>query len=391
MLGRGSRNLALLAVGVGACLVSASHNITTLYGGLFGLAAIAGLALCATRRPDPRTLLAGAGAALLGMAVNAWYLMPDVVYGSGTQIAQDTREVLLRRLETLPELLNPFPADSPLTPQLPVWVLAWLVASGVARSGRPRSQGQRRARRLLWAALAVVTVLMMWADPWRRAPEILTSIQFTLRLQIYAVLLVMALVVLVLRGTRSAWWRAGLALCVAAQAGTAVYVAFSAEDPSVHIRRADVRYEATPRSFELGQQEQFRQREGRRLGQPGPRVTTAREQAVRENIVLSTPPGPPGSLFHVDVIASPLVATRGGARQVGMTEDGFVVAEVLPAQPDAPWRASFSPSHPWPVRAGTAITVVALGAVGALTALWVAAARGRRTRSRRRAARARRR
>jgi hypothetical protein len=168
-----------------------------------------------------------------------------------------------------------------------------------------------------------------------------------------------------------------LAGCVAVQLGMAGWVAVRA-DPSVQIKRHEVTYDRRPVSFELGQQQQFRIAGEGRPPQPALAVQTSRAQAEEERIRLTSAPAAPGTLFRLDAIASPLVTVRGDARQVALTPDGFIVAQVLPPPPGRPWQATVEPSWPWPATVGAGLSVLSL-----LVALaWLMLPPGRRRRLR---------
>jgi hypothetical protein len=355
-----SRERGLAAVAGAAFVVSASHNITLLYLALF-LVGMLAVSAWAARGIDLRAVAMVAAAAVVGGSLNAWYLLPDLAYSHGTLIVNDSREVVLRFFDSVPEIVDPLPRR-PLTNQLASFVFAWVLAAGAAtRLGAGWPRLQRGAWRAGWVLLAAVIVLIVWPEPWRHLPGTLTAIQFTFRLHSYAAILLALLAALALHRLDGVWWRRTAAAAVAGQAAIGIWIAFGAEH-QVRVPRTDISLRSIPGSFELGQQEQFRRRGGDRLAPPAVVVPTAAPAARSEHVVLAGPPAETGALVRLEAIASPLVGVTGDARQVGTTEDGFVVAQVLPPRPGRQWSAVIEPRRPWPVRVGWLVTFAALAA-----------------------------
>jgi hypothetical protein len=370
---RHSRRRGLAAVAGAAFVVSASHNITLLYLALF-LAGMLAVSAWATRDIDVRAVAMVAAAAVVGGSLNAWYLLPDLAYSHGTLIVEDSREVVLRFFDSVPEIVDPVPR-LPVTNQLASLVLAWVLAAGAAtRWGAAWPSVQRRTWRAGWVLLVAVVVLIVWPDPWRHMPGTLTAIQFTFRLHSYATVVLALLAALALRRLDGVRWRRAAAVAVAAQAAVGVWIAFGTEH-SVRVVRTDISLRAIPGSFELGQQEQFRRRGGMRLAPPAVAVPTEAAAARSEHVALTSPPAETGALVRLAAIASPLVGVTGDARQVGTTEDGFIVAQVLPPRPDRPWAAVIEPRRPWPVRVGWLLTLATLAALAGAGAWRLSAGR----------------
>jgi len=145
-------------------------------------------------------MLATAGLIALGVALNGWFLLPDVSYAHDTMISGnvlawgetgffDTFGVIFDPLRTVPSRST----DAALYVQLPLLALAWgLIAA-------PLVWRERRLRAGLATtliALAGVLVLIMSSGAWSLLPTVFRQIQFSYRLQTYVALACAALVLL---------------------------------------------------------------------------------------------------------------------------------------------------------------------------------------------------
>ena len=196
-----------------AVLFTGSHNITLLWGStvavLSGL--VLWLALGTPRRLPGRRLamLAGLGAA--SVLVNAWYLVPDILYAQDVRahaiaVAQagapffDTPAVLFDPLRTVPSE-STTPA---LYVQVPDWFLLWGIVTGALllwRRGAPA-----RLRRAWIGVLSLVAILagMIMVTPlWTVMPFPFDEIQYPYRLSSYIVYAVAALVLVAALALRS--------------------------------------------------------------------------------------------------------------------------------------------------------------------------------------------
>jgi hypothetical protein len=215
-----------LALAGSAIVFSGSHNITLLWGATFLvlLPAVLCLVVPAARRQVTRAGALRVLAILVpAVLVNAWFLLPDVVYQADTMIAgtyADTRKgidgflflVGSGNLFSLSQrTADPDTADFVLA--LPVLAMAWVLLAGAATA--------RQARRAPWwgvlAVLAAVTaallVLMTHAGLVLALPRPYVMVQFTYRLESYILLgvcgaLLVALVLLrdAPRRTRAWTW-----------------------------------------------------------------------------------------------------------------------------------------------------------------------------------------
>lgn len=181
---------------VSAVLFSGSHNITLLWGTtmMAFTALVVWLVLGTPRLPVRRLAMVG-GLALASIAVNAWFLVPDISYAKDiaahVQIAPGGAEVTF--FDTPQVLFDPFrtvPARS-TTPalyvQLPVWFLGWsLVAGAVLMWRRDSAKRLRRTWIGVTIVLTVVLGLIMITPIWGAMPFPFDEIQFPYRLGSYA-------------------------------------------------------------------------------------------------------------------------------------------------------------------------------------------------------------
>jgi hypothetical protein len=195
---------------------SGSHNITLLWGStlVVGALVVYWLLSGASRELPWRRMLAVAGLIVLGGALNAWFLLPNVSYAHDANVASHIVPWSATRLyNTFGMLFDPLREvptgnETPgLYVQAPVLALVWgLIAL-------PLSLRYRR----LWAGVATglivlagLLVLTMSSAAWSSLPSFFQAAQWAHRLQTYVAL---AIAGLVLVGT--------LALTRRAQSGRA--------------------------------------------------------------------------------------------------------------------------------------------------------------------------
>jgi hypothetical protein len=194
-------------VGPVACLVAAtvlftgSHNITLLVGSTLAVGALACYWLLsgASHELPWRRMLAVAGLIALGVALNGWFLLPDVSYAydtihSGERLSWgfhssfNTFGVIFDPLRTVPRAEPWSPA---LYVQVPVLALIWGLLAA------PLSWRYRR----LWAGVATalivlagLLVLIMSSAAFKSLPDLYQQMQYAFRLQTYVVLACVGLV-----------------------------------------------------------------------------------------------------------------------------------------------------------------------------------------------------
>lgn len=157
------------ALAVATLLFTGSHNLTLLFGTLFlvalGLLVVAGVP--GARRAVPRRgALRVLAVVAPAVAVNAWFLLPDLFSASHTAIAQRTEaaRTLLRAdadAFSLAHLLTPGRPDAAEASgyTLPILVVAWSAVALVAARAPWRSTFVRLAAVLAVATVAVVALV----------------------------------------------------------------------------------------------------------------------------------------------------------------------------------------------------------------------------------------
>jgi hypothetical protein len=199
------RPLPVLVFVLSIATFTGSHNITLAWGtlALLLVAAALWLAFGAPRRMPTRRIVMVAGLALLGVAANAWYLVPDLLYardvaahlelavgGAGAPFF-DTPGVLFDPLRTVPAESS----TAALYVQVPDWFLAWSVAAGVVLlTRRGASRELRRGWIGLAGALILLLALIMVTPIWRMMPYPFDEIQFPYRISSYVVYVIGGLV-----------------------------------------------------------------------------------------------------------------------------------------------------------------------------------------------------
>jgi hypothetical protein len=184
------------ALAVSTIALGGSHNLTLLWATtILGLAAL----VIAAGVPEARRLVTRRGllrvlaVVVPAMAVNAWYLLPDLAYHSHTVIAQriDEWRAMVRTPGPEIEAKNLFAlgraspyADSGFTAALPVLAIAWVLVAAVAVRKRARQAWARTllVLSLLSVALTIVMtrprLITLLPDPWE-------MIQFSYRLETF--------------------------------------------------------------------------------------------------------------------------------------------------------------------------------------------------------------
>lgn len=207
-----------------------SHNITLLLGTVMFALLSVGLLVALGRAAVPalrRVLLAGA-LAVAAVAVNAWFLLPDLVHANSTRIGSgpltpwgNTTEFNSLSLLFFPFRRIPLGSILPaLYVQAPVWFLAWSLVAGLA-FWRVAGGRLRRVGVLLILGLGLVLLCITDESVWNAMPRTFQEIQFPFRLNTYVALLIAGLVivaVLELQRSTLRWRRRGFEVALAAAA-----------------------------------------------------------------------------------------------------------------------------------------------------------------------------
>lgn len=214
------------ALAVSTIVFTGSHNLTLLYGTTFLVLAVALVLLVApTARGlvSRRALVRVLAVVVPAVAVNAWFLLPDLFYSHHTAIGVrvDEARALLRKPNPalgLGHLVTPTRPDTLYGGgnTLPVLVLAWaLLAVAVAR---PRGRAAWwRVLGVMVALVAAVVILTSHARVLAGLPSPWPLIQFGMRLGTYALFALCASLIaaLALVGPPRRWLLALLAAVLA--------------------------------------------------------------------------------------------------------------------------------------------------------------------------------
>lgn len=331
---------------VAAVFFAGSHNITLLFGSLSLIGGLLFLRIALGREVAAVSggrLLRIAILFALAVAVDAWFLLPDIANERSTLIAVDpivswhytsffdTPAVLFDPLRTVPKR-----SSSPaLFVQAPDWFLLWALAAGAVlwkRAGR----GLRRAGVALLLLLAVFLIGIMLGPLWDIVPRTLRQIQFPYRLNTYLDLTAAGLVLaVVIAAERSAPPRTAARLRYALAAATAVSVALCVWQlwvPNTHAalsysdRNAALRStHVTPRTwYDPGVYDDASQPIVR-VGPDSLRIDPTRISGNSATLTVTPPPG--ATAFATNIAGAPyLLSLRGGLVRGGRTIQGLSVA-----------------------------------------------------------------
>jgi hypothetical protein len=404
------RPALVLALVVGVFVFTGSHNVTLMFGTVFfvalGIVLLVSVGPRASRVPWKR-LGAVAGAAAIGMGLNAWYLVADVAYGLNTATSRyNVRRLPSTELAEAGLFLNPLRTADPYTAYwrdlrftLPWYFLVWVLV--VARLVWPRKGAA--ARRLaggLGALVVGYVTFIAWRAPWHLVPHELYNIQITWRLHGYVLLITALLVLLALRweaGAERSQRRALGALLVAIIAfnlGAAVWQEWRVRSEYVTADREVVagrhfaaevvaaRYEEPASWYPNAMYRDVSlpivtTEPGRALEIPVRAVHDSRFSGV-----LDVPDG--AAPFRTNLAAGSHFVRLEGIRFVGRTPDGLIVAaRAADAPPRGPIAVTITPVRTTLLGAGTLVSLLSLAALVGLIGWTVRRSLGRFSRDRR--------
>jgi hypothetical protein len=330
---------------IAAVFFAGSHNITLLFGSLSLIGGLIFLRVALGREVaavNLGRLLWMAGLLALAVAVDAWFLLPDVVHERSTLIAVDpivswhytsffdTPAVLFDPLRTVPKQ-----SSSPaLFVQAPDWFLLWVIAAGAilwSRAGR----ALRRAGIALVALLAVFLVGIMVGPVWDHVPRTLQQIQFPYRLNTYLDLTASGLVLAaVIAVERVAPKRLAVRLRFALGAATAISLGLCLWQLWVPNTHAALSYQnrdaalasthVTPRTwYDPGVYDDASQPI---VTVPSGSLPIDTSRISGNEVTLTVTPPPGGAPFATNIAGAPyLVSLSGGLVRVGRTIHGLSV------------------------------------------------------------------
>jgi hypothetical protein len=389
----------LLGVVLGVFVLTGSHNITLLYGTIF-LALLAIVLLGAhtpsrlSRLPWPR-LPALLAAAAIGVGLNAWYLLPDLKYGTSTFVAAkdqtDTPTTLLTQWRLL---LDPFSRASrvhgrDLRFAIPWMFAVWAIVVAVIAWPRIDRVG-RRLIGLLFALAALYLLLIVSETPWTWFPRALYNIQFTRRLGAYVLLTTAVLVIVVLvrqAHANEATRRTTSAALAAIAVFTVVMATWQAWDThsTYSVRGGEVTaasnfadvvvadsYTVPPSWYTGGL---FRLATGAVIDLGTAHKLTVPETGVRGSTFSGSVAVRKGPLpFPTNISAGEPLVRITGIRPIGFNLSGFVVAERVPGTSGlGPVNVTIGQAPTRLLRTGALVSKLSLAALGALLAWTVLA------------------
>lgn len=375
------------AMFVAALMFTGSHNITLLWGTMTigALMVIAVVAVPSFRSVQRRRVWFIVGLGALGVAINAWFLLPDIVYTGKTIAAAPGRGFLFDVSDVFTGPGNVFsplrhaPAASTtgnLDAQLPVLVLLWAIVVGVLCLRRGFEPRLRKIAVGLTTLIVILVGLLMFGKPWQHLPHLLTLIQFSYRLESYIVILLALLVVVLLKalavwGDRSPdlarGLKAALALVLVIGFGQAFAQAWGTQSFTVLARGDTIgNPHKLPRNwFPAGD---YRDASARAIGGKLGYLSIDPNLVNGNKVVVRTPKA--GATVATNIAGGPYVAKVSGAKSDGRTEDGSrVITPVATAGDSA--TVTVTAAKTWPFVLGRWITFIAL-AIAAGVALFCA-------------------
>jgi hypothetical protein len=390
-----ARLLPVTALAISSMLFFGSHNLTLLCG-VTVLAALIVLLLLAVPEAralaNRRALLRIVAVVVPALLVDAWFLLPDLMYQSETTIA-GLRDQWRDYLETYGHYVSAGNlltlgrgTVEPVAPRfslaLPVLAVAWTVVAVAA--ARPRLRDPWTRTLLVLGAVALVLLFVMTHVETLRGPFVM--LQFSYRLESYVNLLIsgMVLVGLVLLDGRpshiGAAIRWSLAPVAAVSIALAVWQSDVHRDPSTYTEwhKAPGFYTArsSPNFWNFSQT-------GVPVGADDgtlPRVAF-RPQAVEDGQVSAVVRSSPGGYVLTNVAGVwPLLRLRG-ASFAGMDGTGRAVVQLAP---DAPAVSTLTVEAAKPPAVVIGRWLSFLGLAGLAANFVVIGVRARRRRQRRR-------
>jgi hypothetical protein len=370
-----------------ATVMTGSHNITLLLSTIFFalLLIIVGVARVNLRALNWRRVLVIAGLLAVAVAINLWFLLPDLLYGTRTYIGAHPAPPYMPAL-SLDLLLDPL-RDSLLgtsgqlgpTPtfyvQLPTLALLWSLAS-LAIYWRLLGSVARRLALGFGLLLAAITMLIVWQGIWRHLPSLLWNVQFPYRLLTYAIFCVLALLVIALchlgRGRSRRALLGALIAIVAIESGQALHQIWAT--PSAIPSRSEI-YTLGPswwtRFASAGEGvfgDEFSDFSEREVipSIPGLLELPARGPVKHGYEVSFLSPGP--GTIATNIQTGSYLLDVGGATPAGRVLNGSLVVRVnVPAGKRA--RVTFQPGSSWPLAVGRYMSLAGCAAALALL-LW---------------------
>lgn len=368
-----------------------SHLLTVIWGSTILL--IVGLALLACV-PEARenigwpNILRVAGIMIPALLVSAWFLLPTAAYESKTVIAQSyphfrqllkesVYPVAARHLFTLSRKQA---SGTILTTSLPILAIVWIFAGAAISLRAHRSGTWMRILLVIGAATALLLLVMTHVGIILALPRVYSTLQFSFRLESYALLGISGAVLAVLvanrdGGSESRYWAWALVPILA------IAVIGAVQQTGAHPQ-------GRSRSIALSSYlKPIYEQEGllnyvydpvRPISTRLPKVTFAAESVHNDRASL-TVHAAPGQRVDTNIRSRSEFVHISGARIVGTDEEANDVLEITPHADAASTavKISVSPAHHPAIVAGRLLTGLAL-AILALELVLLATAKRRR-------------
>jgi hypothetical protein len=367
---------------IGVAVLTGTHTLTLVWGTTFLLACAAVVIACnwQAARDRANRLLTLAGLAILGIAINAWILVPLFLYHG--RLLEGAPDPITQTVYTNPAHLIVLARDGAgpnrgLCAALPILALVWAAGFGALYWGR-LSAFRKRLALGLTGLLAAFIALLTIPSLIENLPSAWGYIQFPYRLVTYADLCVVGLVTLALAALEGGGARARFPVGLLA-AIAAVSVVLSVHQ-IYHVRswfpsRDDALASSTqaPTSWYAGLQ--FGDGSGPLLHPtlPAP-LHVPIEEGRRDSYEVSYPAGPAGTA-STNIATGDYLVDVSGARPVGHTGEGQMVVR-LPDSPERSRTVTVKAASGFTLTAARWLSILALA--GALIAAVAYAAASRR-------------
>jgi hypothetical protein len=393
------RPLPALALAISAVLFTGSHSLTLVWATtMLGIAAGAALVVIAPMREliTRRGLLRIAVVVVPAVMVNAWFLLPAVVYQSHTNIASNVasaHSLLASSMKWVAAEHVLSLGRAPVEPiytrfaaQLPLLAAGWVVAGLIVL--RPSRNAPWLRASLLLLVMAVATwVLMTSGSLLLGLPHPYDMLQNPVRLEGYIIFaLCGALMTTLVLAQRArprhrlwAWAIVPVLAVSVVQANGQIRQPVKQPPPGESPLATASPYLRS--DFLPGTQDYVDARVP--VQTPDPAMTVVRfspTQAEREDRADATVNAQPGEIVIANLKAFPELIHISGARLFARDDYGDAFLEIAAdAEPGAA-RIVVTTAHPWPVMVGRLLTLLGLlGLTGLGATLLVRARRTRRT------------
>jgi hypothetical protein len=374
-------------------IFAGSHNVTLLLGTASSLAGIALLRLAVGRqlwRVGRKRSGGIAALFLLAVAVNAWFLLPDLWFAADTAVAHhgthgwsysgllNTPGVVFDPLRSVPTKWN----LHAFYVQAPDWFLGWAIGAGVVLwSAMPGHL--RRASVALIILLALLLCPRLIGPVWDAIP-LSGIVQFPYRLDTFVALGAAALVLVVVlaidgrsQGRARRWLTVllggasiiSLALCIWQLWVPDTHGAFFGARSYSNRDRALVYLHRLPHSFFAWSD--YNDYSARIVATHGRRLTINPARIAGDHVTLDVYPPRGPAPFATNIVGGPYAAHLGGGIvAIGRTRGGRVVARRADSRSRGPVRISIG-SAGGPVTAGRTITLLSIAILVILPAVAV--------------------